>query len=279
MSVVDASHSTLDFPNMLKKWRKMKRVSQLDFSLDAGISQKHLSFLESGRSKPSRDMVLTISEALDLSLRDKNHLLHAAGFAHVFNQRPLESQEMQAVQDALQMTLKHHEPYPALVADRNWDLLMANDAALRWIALLGNPEELWQKVDPSGRKNVYRMTLSEFGMRPFIANWDVLAHHLMKRLQREMANDPDNEVLIELYNDLMSMTQIDEASIELDYEDAFPPILATCFKLGQIELNVFSMISSFGTALDVTADEIRVETFFPADEFTKNFFESLARQS
>lgn len=272
MSVVESQLGANEFSQMLKKWRKQRRVSQLDFSLDAGISQKHLSFLESGRSRPSRDMVLTIGEALDLPLRERNQLLHAAGFAQIYKQRALDNDEMKMVQDALQMSLKHHEPYPAIVADRNWNLLMANDASLKLVGLLGDPDEVWQMVDPSGDKNVYRMTFSESGMKPFIANWDELALHLIQRLQREFSADPENSYLSSLYKEISATFESVEKGRILDSFAPIAPILPMHMSVAGVTLKTFSMISSFGTAQDITAEEIKVETFFPADEFTKNFF-------
>lgn len=276
MQILEEKRTTVEFPLMLKKWRKQRRISQLDFSLEAGISQRHLSFLESGRSNPSRDMVLTLSEALDLPLRERNQLLHAAGFAQVFKQRALGSQEMGVVQDALQMSLNHHEPYPALVADRNWNLVMANEASLRLVSLLGDPEEVWQRVDPSGQKNVYRMTFSEQGMRPLIANWDELAKHLIIRLQREMSADPDNPYLAQIFEEISEKTELPSIQSVSDMLDPVAPVLAMQMQVGDVSLRTFSMISSFGTAQDVTAEELKVETFFPADEFTKEFFQRLA---
>jgi transcriptional regulator with XRE-family HTH domain len=275
MTMLISPASEHEFPQLLKKWRKQRRLSQLDFSLDAGISQKHLSFLESGRSKPSRDMVMTISEALELPLRERNQLLHSAGFAQVYKQRALDNDEMAMVRDALQMSLKHHEPYPAIVADRNWNLLMANDASLRLVGLLGDPEEVWQKVDPSGDKNVYRMTFSEHGMRPVISNWDEMASHLMQRLQRELSADLENEYLAELHKEIAADFHYEDKLGVLGSLTPIAPILPMHMTVGGITLKTFSMISSFGTAQDITAEEIKVETFFPADDFTKTFFQGL----
>jgi transcriptional regulator with XRE-family HTH domain len=276
MTVIDSVNHEHEFPHMLKRWRKQRRVSQLDFSLDAGISQKHLSFLESGRSKPSREMVLTISEALDLPLRERNQLLHAAGFAQIYKQRSLDNDEMRMVQDALQLSLKHHEPYPAIVADRNWNLLMANQASLKLVGLLGEPEKVWKTVDPSGDKNVYRMTFSEHGMRPMIANWDELSKHLITRLQRELGADPENKYLAALQQEILSSENFGDKGDPLDNLMPLAPILPMQLSVGDTTLKTFSMISSFGTAQDITAEEIKVETFFPADEFTKTFFQRLS---
>ena len=220
-------------------------------------------------------MVLTISEALELPLRERNQLLHSAGFAQVYKQRALDNDEMKMVHNALQMSLSHHEPYPAIVADRNWNLLMANDASLALVGLLGDPEQVWQRVDPSGDKNVYRMTFSEQGMKPFISNWDELAMHLVLRLQRELSADPENGYLEALHHEISAGFQFEDKVSALGNLMPMAPIMPMQMSVGGITLKTFSMISSFGTAQDITAEEIKVETFFPADEFTKDFFHRL----
>jgi len=264
------------FSSMLKHWRKHHKQSQLDLSLEAGISQRHLSFLESARAKPSREMVLNLASAMELPLRERNGLLHVAGFAPVFKERNLDSEEMSAVQKALKMSLSHHEPYPALVADRNWNLLMANDASLKLIGLLGDPEDVWARVDPSGLKNIYRMTFHPEGMQPLIGNWDVLARHLFLRLQRELSADPGNEYLSQLLLEVCEWSDFELVPKAIDVMQALTPVVPMELSAGGATLKVFSMISSFGTALDITAEELKVETFFPADDFTAQFFRRLA---
>jgi hypothetical protein len=221
-------------------------------------------------------MVLRISEAFDLPLRERNQLLHAAGFAQIYQQRTLGSDEMKMVQDALQLSLAHHEPYPAIVADRNWNLLMANDASLKLVGMLGEPESVWRQVDPSGDKNVYRMTFSELGMKPLISNWDELARHLMLRLQRELSADPENDYLAALYHEISASFDVEDKLGILENMALTAPVLPMEMSVGGVTLKIFSMISSFGTAQDITAEEIKVETFFPADDFTKTFFQQLA---
>ncbi len=268
-----AKDSPYNFPERLKYWRSQRRLSQMAFSLDVGISQKHLSFMESGRSRPSREMVLQLARTLELGKRETNELLRSAGFAHVFEQRAINSKQMTEVNKVLQMMLKHHEPYPALVADRNWNMLMSNDAAHRLIGMLGDRESVWQNVDPSGSKNVYRMTFSEHGFRPFIANWFEVEASLIQRLHREISADPDNEALLELLNELVTESGAEEQKTEWLF--GAPPVLPLSLSLGGVELKLFSVISSFGAALDVTADELKVETFFPADEASADFLKQL----
>ncbi|MCP5162183.1 MAG: helix-turn-helix transcriptional regulator [Hahellaceae bacterium] len=264
MGAVESSFSA-----MIKQWRNFRKRSQLDLALDAGVSQRHVSFLESGRAKPSRDMVLNLCDVLDLPLRERNQLLTAAGFAPVFKERTLDSQGMATVNKALQMMLDHHEPYPAIVVDRNWNMLLSNRAAVRFLELLGNQNQLWERVDPGGQKNVYRLTFHPQGMKPLINNWNEVSKHLMVRLQREVAADPNNTTLQNLLVELKDQASGD-ATNELN--ENFAPLLPMELGVGNLTLKIFSMISSFGTAQDVTADELKVETFFPADDFTTQFF-------
>lgn len=266
------------FAQLLKGWRERRKCSQLDLALDAGVSQRHLSFLESGRAQPSREMILQLAEVLDVPLRERNQMLNAAGFAPVFSQRTLDNDEMNAVRQALEMMLRHHEPFPALVVNREWNLVMANDAAVRFISLLGDPDDVWQRVDPSGGRNVMRMTFHSAGMQPLLRNWDQAATLLLSRLQREVAADPTHTALRELFDDLSQMPHVVQQWHNTPWNETPPPILPLALGLGDQTLNIFTMISSFGTALDITAEELRVETFFPMDDFSRAFFQQLANQ-
>ncbi len=260
------------FGTLLRTWRKRRKRSQLDLSLDAEVSQRHLSFLESGRAKPSRDMILQLAEVLEIPLRERNLLLNSAGFSSLYPSRALDSEDMSAVRHALDLTLQYHEPYPAVVMDRQWNLLMKNQAAERFIGLVGAPDELWPKVDPSGQHNAMRLTFSPHGMQPLISNWPDVAGMLLSRLQREVAADPDNEGLAQLFNELCQLPSIPERWQNHSLLSTPEPILPMELTLNGATLRTFSMISTFGTALDITADELRVETFFPADEFSGEVF-------
>ena len=262
-------HQGSPFANTLKKWRKFRKFSQLDLSLEAGISQRHLSFLESGRSRPGKETIMELAEALSMPLRDRNQLLNSAGFTAVYKERAIDDTTMVTIQNALKMTLDHHEPFPALAVDRKWNLFMANNASMKLIELMGPPD---QSLFEEGKLNVYRMTFSEYGFRPFISNWSQIANPLLLRLQREVNDDPANEFLSGLLDEMQRLSCTENYSAE-DIAATVAPVLSLHMKLGDIELKMFSMISSFGTALDVTASEIKVETFFPADDFTRQFFQ------
>lgn len=265
------------FGRLLRQWRELRKHSQLALALEANVSQRHLSFLESGRAQPSREMALTLAEVLDIPWRERNLLLNAAGFAAVFPQRALQNDEMAVVREGLELTLKHHEPYPALVVNRQWDMLMSNTAAQRFLALLGPPDEVWQRVDPSGGRNVMRMSFHPQGMQPLLKNWERVAGLLLSRLQREAAADPTHQALQQLVADISQFPGVPADTTPQAWVQAMPPpIFPLEFDVGGNTLRVFTMVSTFGTALDITADELKVETFFPMDEFSREFFRTLA---
>lgn len=273
-------------PALLKAWRQLRRLSQLELALAAGVSQRHLSFVESGRAKPSRELLLDLAETLDLPLRECNLLLHAGGFAPVFEQRSLSDDDMASVRRALELTLLHHEPYPAIVLDRQWNSLLRNRAAERLIGMLGDGNEVWQRVDPSGQKNVLRLSFHPQGLRPLVRNWDQVAPHMLDRLQREIVAAPMDEALHTLHQDLLRMSGLGKdqpkgraTKPHGGSAAALTPTVNVELGMGDVTLRLFSLLSTFGTAQDVTTDELRIETFFPADDFTAAFFKELAGQA
>jgi transcriptional regulator with XRE-family HTH domain len=282
------SHPQADasLPALLKAWRQLRRLSQLELALAAGVSQRHLSFVESGRAKPSRELLLELAQTLDLPLRECNLLLHAGGFAPVFEQRSLSDADMASVRRALELTLLHHEPYPAIVLDRQWNSLLRNRAAERLIGMLGEPGEVWRRVDPSGHKNVLRLSFHAQGLRPLVRNWEQVAPHMLERLQREIVAAPMDEALHTLHRDLVAMSGLGKdqprqpkgrgAKPHGGSPAALTPTVNVELGLGDVTLRLFSLLSTFGTAQDVTTDELRIETFFPADDFTAAFFKELA---
>ncbi len=271
-SVATESHLKESFPELMRRWRRLRKCSQLDLSVDAEISQRHLSFMESGRSKPSRDMVLRLADALDLPLRERNVLLASAGFAPAFQQRMLNSEDMDALMNAVKMQLAFHEPFPAVVVDRNWNLVLRNQAATRMMALLGDMDERWQRIDPSGDRNIYRMTFDENGLRPFIENWETLLKVMLIRLQREVEADPFNGTLSRLLEDLMAQAGTSYAGLAALDVSTLAPVIPMTIRVGDVRLSLVSMIAGFGSAIDVTAEELKVESFFPADKETEAFF-------
>lgn len=250
------------FGQLLRAVRASRRLSQFDLALQAEVSQRHLSFLESGRAQPSREMILQLAQTLDLPLREQNRLLLAAGFAGVYPQRPLASVDMRPVSQALDLLLKHHEPYPAIVVDRAWYLISANDSMKRILNLLGNPAEMSSQSCPDGRMNVLKLTFHPQGLRPYISNFEDMGAPLLARTAREALEHPQvNEVLEEV----LRYPNLPKKFRNIPLHSASLPVIPTHFVLHDTNLRLFTMLSTFGTPTDVTTDELRFEHLFPAD--------------
>ncbi|MFO1109898.1 MAG: helix-turn-helix transcriptional regulator [Bradyrhizobium sp.] len=240
----------------LREWRQRRHLSQLDLAGEAEISARHLSFVETGRSAPSREMVLKLAERLDVPLRERNVLLVAAGFAPAFPQRALADPALRQAREAIDLVLKAHEPNPALAYDRHWNLVAAN----RMLApiLEGIPAKLL-----SPPFNILRLAFHPEGLAPRTVNLGEWAAHLLERLHRQCEATADPE-LIRLYNDLKSYPlPARSGPVSLDN-------VAVPFKLrhnGEV-LSFISTTMVFGTPVDVTLSELALETFFPADELT-----------
>ena len=242
----------------LRHWRQHRRLSQLDLALDAEISTRHLSFLETGRAAPSRDMVLRLAERLEIPLRDRNLLLLAAGFAPLYPERGLDDPAMAPARAAIDALLKAHEPYPALAIDRHWQLVAANGMLAPLIEGAA-PDLLAAPV------NVLRLSLHPQGVAPNIVNLGEWRHHLLDRLKRQIALTHD-AVLEDLLAELLTYPAPanDVANVASDAVIAVPLRLRT--KLGVLSFLSTTMV--FGTPVDVTLSEIALETFLPADAAT-----------
>jgi transcriptional regulator with XRE-family HTH domain len=242
-------------------------MSQLDFATEAEISSKHLSFLETGRSQPSRDMLLHLAELLDVPLRDRNSMLIAAGFAPMFRERSLSDPELTAAREAVDLILKGHEPFPALAIDRHWTMLAANRTV---VALMGG-------VDPELVKapvNVLRLSLHPNGLAPRIANLPQWRLHLFARLRRQIDVSAD-PVLVALLDELMKYPGPAANAVEarIDANAVVVPFQLAAH--GQI-LSFISTTTVFGTPIDVTLSELALETFFPADAATAAALRAIA---
>jgi transcriptional regulator with XRE-family HTH domain len=245
----------------LREWRTRRRMSQLDLALEAGVSARHLSFLETGRSRPSRDMVLRLCEELEVPLRDRNRLLLAAGFAPAYEERPLEAPELEPVRRAVAQVLTGHEPFPAAVVDRWWNLVAANrNVALFLEGVAGH------LLEPPA--NVLRVSLHPEGMAPRIANLAEWRGHLLDRLRREVTATADGR-LAELLAELEGYPHPREASPPRPAQGAIAVPLV--LRHGDQDLSFFSTVATFGTAVDVTVAELSIEAFFPADSRTATF--------
>jgi transcriptional regulator with XRE-family HTH domain len=248
--------------DLLRDWRRRRRLSQLDVSLDAAVSARHLSFVETGRSRPSRELVLHLAEFLDVPLRDRNALLLSAGYAPAYGETPLDAAAMAPVRDALDTILTGHAPYPAVIVDRRWDIVTANAPAL---AILGEgvaPELL---APPA---NALRVCLHPEGLAPRIRNLAHYGEHLVDRLARQAAitGDPDAAALLA---ELRGHAAEDVAAPGVpDPDPAGQLVVPLVLESLGAELRLFSTLATFGTALDVTIAELAIESFFPADAET-----------
>lgn len=251
----------------LKEWRERRRMSQLDLALEAEISTRHLSFLETGRAQPSRDMVLRLAEHLEVPLRERNVMLVAAGFAPVFLERSLDDPALAAARRAVDLILAGHEPYPALAVDRRWNLVAANRAVAP--LLEGVAPEL---VEPP--LNVLRLSLHPLGLAPRILNLAEWRGHLLDRLRQEAAltGDPDLEQLLAELEDLPRPPAADRRAEALGGV-AVPLRLEHAGRV----LSFISATTVFGTAVDVTLSELTLETFFPADAGTATAVQEMSR--
>jgi transcriptional regulator with XRE-family HTH domain len=256
------------FTDSLRNWRKHRKMSQLDLALAADVSQRHVSWLETGRSQPSREMVVKLSDAMEVPLRDRNLILNSAGFAKLYADRDLSEPSMEPVTEILTDMLAHHNPYPAFVLDRMWNIKMKNEAAGVLFDILGKPEEVWRDVGDTGEFNIALLTVHPKGLRQYISNWDEVAPPFMRRLKKE-AMDSGDAGLISRYEQLYEY--VGDIVDNPDLGDLLP-ILPLEIDLGGPVLKLCSVISSFGTAQDITSNELRIETFYPADETTRRFF-------
>jgi transcriptional regulator with XRE-family HTH domain len=251
--------------HLLRDWRTRRRMSQLDLASEAGISARHLSFVETGRSRPSREMVLHLADRLDVPLRERNALLMAGGFAPTFPATDFAAPEMQAVRDAVDRILAAHEPFPAILVDRHWNLVANNAAAL--LLVEGIAPEL---LDPPC--NVLRASLHPKGLAPRIVNLDEWAAHILGNLRRQVAVTGDDE-LRDLADELAGYaTELgiaDHQQQEGPRSIAPHPVAMTMrLRTDAGELAFITLIATFGTALDITLTELALETFLPADAST-----------
>jgi len=258
---------------LIRQWRERRRLSQLTLALDAEISPRHLSFLETGRANPSREMVLLLARVLEVPPRGRNELLLAAGYAPVYHERGLDAPEMAQVRRALQFTLRQQEPYPALVVDGRWNILMSNEGATRLMGLFLDPAE----TAALGPPNALRLFYHPRGMRPFIVNWQATAGALIQWLHRDMLRGrPETARLLD---ELLSYPDVPKAWRTLDLDAPAAPFLAVELAKDDLHLTFFSTLTSLGVPYDITLDELRVECFFPADEGSEALMRRLAREA
>jgi transcriptional regulator with XRE-family HTH domain len=270
-------HKTNSFGTLLKQWRDRRSFSQLDLALNSQVSQRHISFLESGRARPSQEMVLQLATVLEIPLRSQNLLLSAAGFAPIHTESDLSAPEMSSICKAIGFMLRQQEPYPAVVIDRYWNLLQSNNGASRFLNTFIDPDKLQTLFCIDGKINLMRVTFDPQGLRPFILNWEELAGYLLQRVHRE-ANSIENEQSTLLFDRLISYPDVADIwntssrSRNVSEGESMQNdlILTTHFQKNDLSLRFFSTIATLGTPYDITLQEIRIECLFPADDMTEH---------
>jgi transcriptional regulator with XRE-family HTH domain len=261
-----------DFPSALRYWRAKRGHSQLQLSMIGAVSQRHISFLESGSSQPSKELILKLCVVLDIPLRQRNVMLLAAGFAPAYRERKLSDPELDAVRYALEFMLRQQAPFPALVVDRLWNLQMLNLSAaglFRW--LLDMPAD--QHVPVDGALNALRMMLDPNGLRPYIVNWDEVALDSLHWIEREAMSDGPGSEASSLLRELSALAG--NAGRPWDHiERNGLPFLPITLRKNGVELTLFTAIATLGTPRDVTLHELRIESFFPANSATEDWFKA-----
>jgi transcriptional regulator with XRE-family HTH domain len=239
---------------MLRYWRRERGKSQLELSLDTGISQRHLSFVESGRSAPSRDLLSIVSDALHIPLRERNVLLLASGYAPLYSEQNMDTEQMAIVTQAIDRMLQQHEPHPAMVLDRYWNVIRTNQAAPRFFGSFVNLE-----ARPKPR-NLLDLMFDPAGMRPFVEEWENVAAGLLQRVRREAVGQVVDGKLAELLDRLRRYPGVAAMKPLLAPQS---PVLPITFRRGDERLSYFSLITTVGTPQCITAQELRVECMFP----------------
>jgi transcriptional regulator with XRE-family HTH domain len=266
------SRASASFDSRLR-WRRARcGFSQFELAGIAGTSQRHLSFLESRRTEPSREMVLRLAAALDIPLRQQNALLLAAGFAPTWRESDLAAPELAQVNSALDHMLAQQEPYPAFVVDRRWNLLRANEGAARFTAFLTGPAPVGHEA--SGAVNLADALMSPDALRPLIANWQEVGLYFLRGVQADAIADGTRETA-ELLQRLLAYPDV-AALAQAAPAETDGPVLAMHFRKDQTSLRLFTTIATLGTPQDVMLQEIRIECFFPADADTAHLFHDWA---
>jgi len=252
-------HSVDEMPQLgtlLRFWRQERGKSQLDLSLDTGISQRHLSFVESGRSAPSRNLLSTVSDALNIPLRERNALLLASGYAPKYSEPSIDDEQMEVVTLAVDRMLYQHEPHPALVLDRHWNVVRTNQAAPTFF---GSFIDLKTRSKP---RNLLELMFDPEGMRPFIEDWRTVASGLLQRVKREAVG----HMLDPGLQDLLKKLHRYPGAVDLEIESTLQsPVLPITFLRNGQRLSYFSLVTTVGTPQCITAQELRVECMFPGD--------------
>ena len=258
----------LYFHDLLKQWRQFRGLSQMELGLQADVSPKHISFLETGKAHPSKDMILQLAATLDLPSTECNALLNAAGFSENFQSRPLNHPDMQAVKEAIEHILDNHHPFPAAVINQQWDLLLSNKTHDTLMSMV-------KQLQPSFPEttNLLEMLSSPDGFRPFIKNWDEVMGFIVHRLRRESLRQPSPPDIIK---SLLEYPDVAKFWENPHLATTPQPVLTLDLEVSGIQLSLFSTLSTFGTAIDTTLQSVVIEQYFPYDAQTESFFRQLS---
>ncbi len=256
------------FGTALKEWRGHRHLSQLALAAEAEVSQRHLSFLETGRARPSREMVIHLGTTLDLSLRDINGLLTAAGFAEAYPEHRLDDPDLDHVRSVLEAVLAAHEPYPAYVIDRHWNLVLTNTTG-SILTSLGGPH-------PDGTTNLLRLSLGPGGLRDHILNWASVATVLLHRLEREVIHRADDRGLVDLLAEVRGYPGVADLPERPTVPDGSELVVPIELRTPLGDLRMITTIATIGAAFDLTLEELRLETLLPADAESEALLRSLS---
>ena len=261
----DSGLPPTELGNLLRYWRDVRGWSQLDLSLEAGVSQRQISFIESGRSVPGRDTLSTLAQTLDVPMRERNALLLAAGYAPMYSEVPWNAREMHSVVRALERVVRQHEPFPAIAMDRHWIVLLTNDAAPRFY------NRFVDLAARAGPRNMLHLIFDPRGMRPFVADWEGVARSLLQRVQRESVGHVIDVGTRRLLDELLGYPGVprDWKTRSGSTADAAMPVVPLGFVKEGIVLRYFSLVSTVGAPRNVAAQELRLECLFPADDETE----------
>ncbi len=255
---------------LIRRWRAFRHVSQLRLAMDAGMSPRHLSFIETGRTRPSRDALIRLAEALSIPLRERNALLTAGQFAQEFRETGFTAPELSRARQAVDLLLQQQEPYPAIVLDRHWNLVRLNQGAQRFVLFLLDA--------PPAETNIIRQIFSQDLLRPWIVNWPEVAADLMARLHREIDWAPTDEFLPKLRDEVLHYPGVPKALAARVTDAPVNAMLNFTVARHGITLRFFSTWTTFGAPQDVTLEELRIESSFPADDATAEAWRRLGRK-
>jgi transcriptional regulator with XRE-family HTH domain len=245
-------------------------MSQLDLALEAGFSARHVSFIETGRTQPSRQALLALAESLEIPLRERNRLLEAAGYAQVYRQTPLAAEEMAHIRGVLQFILERHKPYGAVIHDRYSNCIMGNGAAAQLVGTIVDPSLMVENV------NYLRVAFHPLGARRWIVNWDEVSRHLLARAERELGAIKDDAVAASLLKELRGYAGPSREPRAAGRPTGADLLLPIHIRKDDLDLRLFSTLMTLGTPQDVTLQELRIETFFPADDESERTWRRIA---